>query len=555
MTALGDVLRLLTNLGFKPTYAKRPRRSFIGDLRCAKGRISVRLSIEDWDFFEYPKITLLARPAFLPDLLPHCDIYGDLCYFAPKSVTLDRYDPATAIEQCLAQATCLLDHIALDSEYRAADIELEFQAHWNYGQVEQPLTVLLGDIEPNANVAEYFLMEELNRKSFLVTSTIEQATQLSNAMGAKLKPLRCTCWLMQTGKKPPTTERMPTTVKELMAWLRKWDQALSVTMQKVLGEKEYLRYQLVTFAIRTPVGWVGFGFDLNQMKRIAYARSPKKYRNYLHKVGGAQPIFRVALQEVGGRFVHNRNLSFPDLYNKRVTLVGCGAIGSFLANALTRLGAGTGKLGQLKLIDSDTLGPENLGRHTLGYPGLKKPKSDALCKNLSEQFPFSRFQAVVADVRVHKQLFAADLLIDATGEEQVCEYLNDLRLNYHANVPVLHVWIRGNGEAVQAFWADSQSEACYRCLLVPDSQNHRKQRFRLLKHAVERRTDGCRAYTPYAVSAPMEAAALATDMVCDWLNGNPSPRFRTRSRENADVFQVKNQNPSKMLGCPACDPH
>lgn len=555
MTGLGDVLRLLTELGFKPAPAKRPCRAFVGSLQCTKGPVAIKVTIEDWDFFEYPKITLTDRPAFLPYLMPHCDASGTLCYFAPRSVTLDRYDPETAIKQCLAQAKHVLDCIARDPEYRSADIQLEFQAHWNYGQAKPPLPVLLGDIEPNTSFAEYFILDEVDRKHFLIASTTQQALQLSEALGAKLKPSRCKCWLMHTKIRPVVPDRMPNTVKELMVWLRTWDRGLSITMQNVLGEKEYLKHKFITFAIQTPSGWIAFGFDLNQMKRLGYARSPKQYRDYLHKAGGSQPVFRVALEEVGGRFVHSRNLSFPDLYNKRVTVVGCGAIGSFLGNALARLGAGTGKLGKLTLIDSDRVGAENLGRHTLGYPALMRPKSEAVCQELEKQFPFSRFEAVFADVRKYPRLFATDLLIDATGEESVNEYLNHQALQRHKKVPVLYVWIKGNGEAVQALWVDADSDACYRCLLVPNEQKHREPRFRLLKGEVEQRTDGCRAYTPYAVAAPMEASALASDMVCDWLNGSVSPRFRTRSRENADVYKIKNQDLTKMTGCPACDPH
>jgi hypothetical protein len=552
---LGDVLRLLSCRGFKPAPAKLPKRKFVGHLSCSKGLVPIELTIEDWDFFKYPKIVVSERPPFLPSLMPHCDVHGDLCYFAPQSVTLDRYDPTTAILQCLDRATQVLSRIADDPAYREEDIQLEFQAHWNFGQLKEPWHVLLGDVAPMADRAPYFFIRHNDSKRGLVTSTLDQARQLCHALGAKLEPVSSICWLMQTNKRPPVQDSMPSTVKQLLLWLRSWDRELSSAMQKVLGEKEYLKQPFVIFSIRSPDGWIGFGFDLDQMKRIGYARRPKEYRNFLHNAGGNQPIFRVAFTEVGSSFVHSRNLSFPDLHNKRITLVGCGAIGSFLGNALARLGAGTGKLGCLKLIDHDSLSSENLGRHTLGYPDLFKPKSEALRSDLARQFPLSRFEAVIDKVNGDHHVFAAELVIDATGEETVSEYLNDLRLCRYRKVPVLHAWIRGNGEAVQAFWAESQGDACYRCLVVPDPAFHRKQRFPVLKNDVLKRTDGCRAYTPYAVAAPMQAAALAADMVCDWLKGDPSPRFRTRVRENVDVFKIKNQNPTKLRGCPACDPH
>lgn len=552
MTALGDSLRLLRARGFRPVAAKGSRRSFEGALHCAKGPVLVKLSIEDWDFLEYPGITVVDRPHFLPELTPHLDVLGGLCYFARGAVTLDRYDPATALAQCINQATAVLDRIASDPSYRVDDMQDEFLVHWEYGQFPLPWTVFLGDIEAGSASASYFILSKDEVKKAFIACDAQEARRLAGALEATVQASHYKCWLFETKLKPSVPRRMPQNIKELFLWLRSWDRSLSTAIQKVLGEKDYLKQKFVAFAVKSPVGWIGFGFDLDHVKALGHARNPKGYRNFLHNAGGSQRIFRMALREVGSQFVHSRNLSFPDLRNKRVTVVGCGAIGSFLAAALIRMGAGTGKLGLLKLIDPELLGPENLGRHVLGYPDLQRFKASALREELLRQFPHSKIDAYPCDVKSHQTVFAADFVVDATGEESVSEYLNHLRLKRASLVPILHAWIRGNGEAVQALWADTHGFACYRCLLTPDPQVHRKERFRLLKEEPLRRSDGCRAFTPYAVSAPMHAAALAVDMVCAWLQGDPTPRFRTRSLETADVYKIKNQNPPKMSGCPAC---
>ncbi|SDU86042.1 E2 family protein B [Pseudomonas rhodesiae] len=118
MSALGETLRALRARGFTPVAAKLPVRVFKGGLACKKGDVSVKLTIKDWDFLSYPAICILDRPDFLPELMPHIDVLGNLCYFAPGSVTLDRYDPATAVLQCLNQATAILDRIATEPSTR-----------------------------------------------------------------------------------------------------------------------------------------------------------------------------------------------------------------------------------------------------------------------------------------------------------------------------------------------------------------------------------------------------------------------------------------------------
>lgn len=554
MSTLGDVLRFLRSRGFEPVAAQRPARAFSGVLACLKGQVTVTLTIRDWDFLEYPQIELHDPPSFLPPLLPHVDVLGGLCYFAVGSVTLDRYNPATALAQCLDQATNVLDRISTDPNYRHADIQDEFSAHWEFGQAKAPWRVYLGQIDPESKSAHYFKLQNKARSEtrVLVCSTPAEADRLAQAWGWNVMPLRRRCWLLKSTAAPSIPERLPTTVKDLFGWLRQWDPKLHRSLQQVLASDDYLHQKYVTFAIDTPVGWIGVGFDLNPQHRLGYASAPKKFRNYLHNAGGAQPLFRMALRPIGSDFVHSRNLSYPDLKGKRITVLGCGAIGSFVAMALVRLGAGTGKHGRLRLIDPETLGPENLGRHTLGYPSILQPKAVALRDELTRQFPHSNIVAEPQSAAVVKLLFDADLIVDATGEEAVSEYINGRRLQSKHGAPILHVWIRGNGEAVQALWADKFGDACYRCLVVPNGAVHRQERIKLLKTTPERRMDGCRAFTPYAVAAPMHAAALAADMVCGWLQGDPSPRFRTRSRENANVYETKNQNLSKMKGCPAC---
>lgn len=552
VTTLGESLRYLRSQGFEPRAARRPSRAFSGVLRCSKGPVPITLTISDWDFLEYPQIALAEPPSFLPSLLPHVDIHGNLCYFAKGSVTLDRYDPVMSLAQCLHQATGVLDKIATDPKYRNTDIQDEFVAHWELGQTRWQ--VYLGEIETDAKHAHYFKLRDKTKSEIriLVCSNPTEADRLAQAWGWDVMPLHRKCWLFKTVLPPSVPERLPTTVKELFLWLRQWDPKLSQALQSVLGGAGYLNQDYVTFAIDTPVGWVGFGFDLNKQYSQGYKKAPKRFRNYLHNAGGLQPLFRMALRPISSKFVHSRNLSYPDLRGKSITLVGCGAIGSFVAMALVRLGAGTGGRGRLRLIDPENLGPENLGRHTLGYPALFQAKAVALRDDLLRQFPHSRIDAAPQSVADVDRLFAADLIVDATGEEAVSEYINGLRLQGNHSVPVLHVWVSGNGEAVQALWADKAGDACYRCLVLPDQHTHRLERIKLRKVDPDRRMDGCRAFTPYAVSAPMHAAALATDMICDWLQGDPSPRFRTRPRENVDLFKVRNQNLPKIKGCPAC---
>lgn len=550
---VGEGLRLLRARGFKPTQIRKGSRSFEGTLPCKSAPIKVQFQIEDWNFQSYPSISILERPDHLNGLMAHIDVAGGLCYFAAGVVILDRYDPATAIAQCLDQATAVLDKIATDPGYRNGEIQDEFMAHWIVGQEPLPWRVLMGEVAADATAVDYIILKIDGENRALIVSDPEEAEAYAQAFGDS-SPIvtACKCWLFRTEERPAVPNELPRTIKDLFNWLKIWDIRLYNQLQRILEhEKSYLKYSFVSFAVQTPIGWLGFGFDLDRTRRKTCARSPKLYKQYLHGKGGNQNILRMTIHEIGSSFVHSRNLSYPDLRHKNITLVGCGAIGSYLAQALVRLGAGTGR-GSLLLIDPDYLNPGNLGRHALGYPALFKSKVRSLQSELLTQFPLAKIQVSTQDIALNTNLFATDLVIDATGEETVSEMINERRLKQDSEVPVMHIWIKGNGDCVQSLWADKKGHGCYRCLTTNDAHTHRKERFPVLNEDTARRMVGCNAFTPYAVSSPMHAAALATDTIIDWMKGDPSPRFRTRANENANVRQVKNQNISRLNGCPAC---
>ena len=108
---IGVALTFLRNAGFRSTAAPRGRRYFDGDLKCRAGTVPVRLQITDWDFVSYPAIHLRERPAFLSSVSPHLFGTNGLCYFAARSVILDRYRPEVALSQCLEQARDVLDRL------------------------------------------------------------------------------------------------------------------------------------------------------------------------------------------------------------------------------------------------------------------------------------------------------------------------------------------------------------------------------------------------------------------------------------------------------------
>ena len=553
VSAIGAAFAYLRRAGFRPAVAVRGTRAFDGTLTCQRGSVRVQLLISDWDFVDYPVIRLLERPDFLPAVSPHIFGTNGLCYFRQGSIILDRYRPDVALAQCLEQAREVLDRLSSDPAFLTAEFESDFGATWSVGQLPLPMSVLLGHVAASSDRARCYVLDNLNY--VLVTDQPSEAEGLCKVRGWPQPTPGATCWVIRTSAKPTLPpEGLPATIGTMFTWIRTWGRDVNQRVQAILGDRECLAFSMAVFLVHTPAGWFGFSFEVDATKKIAYQRRPTDYRQYLHQRGRDQSVQRLSVSEVGADFVHSRNLEFPSLKNKHVKLIGCGAIGGYLGQALAKLGAGSGPEGKLDLIDPDQITAGNLGRHYLGFDSLFVNKAEALEAALHRQFPGLTITACPRAADFAKDL-SADLVVNATGEEALSEALNYYQqlVPTDRRSPLLHAWIVGNGQCVQALWVDKPKFACYRCLRQTD--DNRTPRFEPLSSSAKIRRIGCNAYTPYAVAAPMAAAALAMDMIAAWLQeGDPAPRFRTRAVEGQDVRVIKNQNVSPLSDCPACSP-
>lgn len=553
LESYGAVARALRNKGFKQTRALGAgAKAFRGELACRNHAVGIRIEISDWDFVSYPVIVVESVPDILKGFRLHVLSGGTLCYYTRGAIVLDRFRPVEAVARCLLRAQQTLEEIA-GGESIEFGTQDEFGFYWNEGWV------YAGRIDPKAKRGRLKFVEGEGRKWYVLTQTGDEPEWLARAIGASIDPqAEIPVWLIETQHHPSVDAEggLPNTIKQTLDWIKRWDPLSFSRLTNLLESKEYLNHATVAFMFCSPVGLFGFFLPLDPMHRKACKRKPARYRQYLYSQGARTKVVRVFGVDISSEFVHTRNLEGSSLVGKKITVIGCGAVGGYVAHALIRLGAGVGASGRLTLVDNDSLQPGNLGRHVLGFPALGLSKAEALKNDLCEQFPYARLRALERDVREHYALFDEELVVDATGEESLSislAHAHQERL--HGNgiaAPLLHVWVAGNGDAVQALFVDTNKRACYRCMWLDTPSGGMKDRIPLLMKPPMTRFVGCQSVTLFPVSAAMSAAALASDLIVDWLAGDPSPRFRTRAREKAEVFTLKNQNLRKIEGCPAC---
>lgn len=94
-----------------------------------------------------------------------------------------------------------------------------------------------------------------------------------------------------------------------------------------------------------------------------------------------------------------RDAASQTLAVRHVAIVGCGMLGSPMAEHLARAG-----VGKITLIDPDHLDPANIGRHVLGASYIGQFKAKALAHHLKASLPTIESVPINEDViKQHRQ--------------------------------------------------------------------------------------------------------------------------------------------------------
>jgi len=557
LEAWNAVEHALSQAGFEREWRETVRATFTGVLDAERLAAPALVEIEDLDFCSPPVIRLRDPSAFGRVISHVLGPGGQLCYLDGRARVLDRYDPAGTVLSCVETASKVLR----DAVSGATDDYLldDFAAYWNGN-------FFYADLPPGAKTGE-IVEVALNPPPAAASGILTRAGGLAPAFlarhraqhGPDAEPDRLACPIIDVDgalRVDPTQPWPPLTLEAMCDWLAAVAPSVLPKLDRRFDEASgTVRH----FGLRAENGLFLLQIAVPEHLRkeeFLKTRRRQLFRN-LARAGGKAPVTRISTVRIDAEYLSSRNLpSGAGLFGRRIAIVGCGSIGSFLADQLVRSGAGMGG-GVLTVFDPDRLMPANLGRHLLPLAALNLNKAEAVRDHLLATMPHLEVRARPMDAlgALH-ELCAQDLVIDATGEEAVSIALNHRAVTTAGFPPCLHVWLLGNGAAAEALLRVEPDDACYKCL-KPELARAPRHRVLRPEAGVEFRQNyacGDPLFVPYPISRGAGAAGLALDIALDWAAGRPSPRHRTRVFEPHATFQVKDGDPHRSSQCPACHP-
>ncbi len=553
---------------------------FFGTLATTRGGVPVYLHIPDMSFVTPPHVLLAGRPSWLKGWRPHLVEIGSsgiefLCFSDHEKYQLLAHAPSAAIYRMIEDARQTLDRIAEPATV-LEDSKKEMTRLW---QSDGGVANVYMDCRPtDGPVHCKTLLVEINghRPTLVISAepaAVAKKLGLTEALQASHDAL---VYPAVPGEELYlTADGPPTDLRAFASWLKDIAPKTYALWHVEMRSPTHYQRKIAYHFFRCGSQFIGYFVDLPKTARCI--RQAKGVRAFLadHVYGKPLAIQRLNAHRMDEEYLVRRNLvlGVPDLRGLQVLLVGAGAIGGFLAQNLVQLGAGgrsetveqpkarqpsAQKAGTLHICDRDVFTNGNVGRHVLGTQNIGKLKALALKDYLQQLRPGVSIEAIPAGFdTLEDDLFQYDLIIDATGYEtfgrHVSRIVRDLKWLDPSRL-LLHIWLEGRGGVVRCLSQDKPSCACYSCMtnygpnIEPSARHSAYSDAAWNAHG----DDGYATMTPFAVSAPMAAAALATDALLAWRAGNCSPRFRSRSSEGVGINPSMAKDLTKAKGCPGC---
>lgn len=210
------------------------------------------------------------------------------------------------------------------------------------------------------------------------------------------------------------------------------------------------------------------------------------------------------------------------LQNKKVLLVGCGSVGSQIANQLASTG-----IGHLTLVDPESLSLDNLYRHSLPTNYVNWPKTWGLIIELQSKYPWlntdQKFCGLL-DLRDESLLNSFDLVIIAIGSPSQERMFHDFCVKNDIETAVINTWVEGYGIGGHATLDVPNSLGCLRCAYVDSLDFSRglvsNLNFLKSNQNLTKNMAGCgNAFLPYSNLTAIQTALITSGLASKFLLG------------------------------------
>lgn len=384
--------------------------------------------------------------------LPHVEPDGAVCYRPQDEPLLDRRDPVGIVSEAICLAAETLN--AMLHGDRAAEYTNEIVAYWgtSFPKSLRVEAVLEPGDEPRIVTASHGGVRITVADDSAVFASFRSARSaaglsIANAIYAPIDPAAA------DPNFHPRDLATPDGVRAFVLPVLRQDKDHWRRMLRRCDGREVI----LALGVRRPLGRRALvGLLLKRGPRV-HALDPDSLE--------AHQILPVRIDPADRRYLVPRGGADLDLTQRRVLVIGCGAVGGHVAFNLVKAG-----VGDLHLMDGDSFEYANTFRHVCGRAHLGAPKVEGLRLEIERLWPFVSVTCHPVDVldwlRDHPAGFRAyDLVISAIGNPTVEALINE-RIHAAEMPPAVFAWLEplGIGGHILTTHVGAARGGCFECL-------------------------------------------------------------------------------------------
>ena len=336
---------------------------------------------------------------------PHTEQGGRLCLLSSKNAA----PIADRVVMHLSDAEKLLN---FSEPMRRQEFEREFTFYWLNRATNSSLRARVWTIvSPGGANREVWYFYDAQYNRFFITDEKELLKRWLRNTGVNLGNQQfCLTWLFCLSR-PWIPCEFPETGDEITKLL----QPDVVRKYLMPGSKSPFLFEVNTKTGTSFAAVILQGTERHKVMRgfhdMSKVPTPLIINSYANR-----PIERCKVARIDGAWVHGRDhsSSYTLIKNRKVVVIGCGAIGAAVACLLAQAG-----VGEQIFVDDDSLNPANVSRHLLGMSHVGFNKASAIQEHLRREFPHLTFEHSFQHrfewltTRALDQLSNADLIITA----------------------------------------------------------------------------------------------------------------------------------------------
>lgn len=456
---------------------------------------------------ELPSIFLRSP---LPKRIPHVTNNGFVCFDRSIGLIIDRYDPKAVVEQALGRALKIIEDGLAGRN--TSEFVTEFKPTWSQIGPNVPAFGVFSLVEPTGGVRAIHVVfgKRAQSASVGLKAFLDDEAKLASLRRMVLVEEPILGPAVFVPLRPPIKFNPPSPNR---SWLsRDIKDFIEDNLEK--SERREL-HRLLGATPKAPV-LIAVPRAASQPALVGFLALGASGQHPL--IAGREikpPIFFTATRLDRG-YLLPRGGAETGLSHKQVLLIGCGSLGSRIAELIASSG-----IGVLTLVDPDSLSTDNLYRHVLGTHLLDIPKVIGLATELGLRYPHLEVKPIqknilhaLKDGDVTFESF--DLVISATGEPSVELELN-ARLSVLPKAPLaVYTWLEPLGLGGHALLTVPGKTGCFECLIQPachpETPLYNRASFMAASQPGEivRDLDGCGgAFTPFSALDAARTAELA----------------------------------------------